>query len=69
MAVEYGAAHGARAMTTTGNTSTARNEEELDPDQAAALRRLRATFGFVEVLAVLGHEADQGEGDNEAVED
>jgi hypothetical protein len=56
-------------MTTTGNTSTARNEEEVDPDQAAALRRLRATFGFVEVLAVLGHEADQGEGDNEAVED
>jgi hypothetical protein len=56
-------------MTTTGNTSTARNEEEVDPDQAAALRRLRATFGFVEVLAVLDHEADQGEGDNEAVED
>jgi hypothetical protein len=27
MAVEYGAAHGARAMTTTGNTSTARKEE------------------------------------------
>lgn len=27
MAVEYGAAHGAPAMTTTGNTSTARNEE------------------------------------------
>jgi hypothetical protein len=26
MAVEYGAAHGARAMTTTGNASTARKE-------------------------------------------
>ena len=42
---------------------------ELDPDQEAALRRLRAAFGFVEVLAVVDHEADQDRGDNEAVED
>jgi hypothetical protein len=41
----------------------------LDPDQEAALRRLRAAFGFVEVLAVVDHEADQERGDNEAVED
>ena len=42
---------------------------ELDPDQAAALRRLRAAFGFVEVLAVVDHEASQDDGDDEAVED
>jgi hypothetical protein len=42
---------------------------ELDPDQAAALRRLRAAFGFVEVLAVVDHETDQVEDDDEAVED
>jgi hypothetical protein len=54
-------------MTTTGNTSTARKEEEVDPDQAAALRRLEPHSAFVEVLAVVDHEADQGEGDNEAV--
>jgi hypothetical protein len=42
---------------------------ELDPDQAAALRRLRAAFGFVEVLAVVDHEADQDKDDDEAVED
>ena len=40
---------------------------ELDPDQAAALRRLRAAFGFVEVLAVVDHQADQHEEDDEAV--
>ena len=42
---------------------------ELDPDQAAALRRLRAAFGFVEILAVVDHEADQDKDDDEAVED
>jgi hypothetical protein len=31
---------------------------EVDPDQEAAHRRLRAAFGFVEVLAVTSHEAD-----------
>jgi hypothetical protein len=29
---------------------------EVDPDQLAALRRLRAAFGFVEVLEVVEHE-------------
>jgi hypothetical protein len=29
---------------------------ELDPDQEAALRRLRAAFGFVEIVAVVDHE-------------
>jgi hypothetical protein len=42
---------------------------EVDPDQEAALRRLRAAFGFVEVLAVVDHEADQDQGDDAAVED
>jgi predicted outer membrane lipoprotein len=32
---------------------------ELDPDQEAALRRLRAAFGFVEVLWILDHHDDQ----------
>jgi hypothetical protein len=34
---------------------------EVDPDQEAALRRLRAAFGFVEVLRVIDH--GQGEDD------
>jgi hypothetical protein len=42
---------------------------ELDPDQEAALRRLRAAFGFVEVLELVDHEADQDEDADEAVED
>jgi hypothetical protein len=29
---------------------------EVDPDQDAALRRLRAAFGFVEVLRIIEHE-------------
>jgi hypothetical protein len=31
---------------------------ELDPDQEAALRRLRAAFGFVEVLRIVDHDQD-----------
>ena len=34
---------------------------EVDPDQEAALRRLRAAFGFVEILEVVDHQADQGD--------
>ena len=34
---------------------------ELDPDQQAALRRLRAAFGFVEVLRVVDHDHDQAQ--------
>ena len=29
---------------------------EVDDDQLAALRRLRAAFGFVEVIDVIGHD-------------
>jgi hypothetical protein len=32
---------------------------QVDPDQLAALRRLRAAFGDVEVLAVIDDAADQ----------
>jgi hypothetical protein len=32
---------------------------EVDPDQEAALRRLRAAFGFVKVLLVVDHHDDQ----------
>jgi hypothetical protein len=42
---------------------------EFDPDQEAALRRLRTAFGFVEVLEVVDHEADQDQDDHEAVEE
>jgi hypothetical protein len=42
---------------------------ELDPDQEAALRRLRAAFGFVEVLRIVDHEADQDQDDKEAIEE
>jgi hypothetical protein len=42
---------------------------EVDPDQEAALRRLRAAFGFVQVLKVVDHEAGQDQGDDEIAED
>ena len=38
---------------------------ELDPDQAGALRRLRAAFGFVQILRIVDHDQD----DDDAVED
>jgi hypothetical protein len=31
---------------------------EVDPEQEAALRRLRAAFGFVEVLRIVDHHDD-----------
>ena len=36
---------------------------EVDPDQDAAMRRLRAAFGFVEVLRIIVHEQDQVDGE------
>jgi hypothetical protein len=42
---------------------------ELDPDQEAALRRLRAAFGFVEVLRIIDHQAGRDQGDGELDED
>jgi hypothetical protein len=38
---------------------------EVDPEQAAALRRLRAAVGFVEVLRIVDHAQD----DDELIED
>jgi hypothetical protein len=31
----------------------------VDPDQEAALRRLRAAFGFVEVLEIVDHHPSE----------
>jgi hypothetical protein len=42
---------------------------ELDPDQLAALRRLRIAFGFVEVLRVIDHEAEEDRDDDETAEE
>jgi hypothetical protein len=39
---------------------------DVDPEQEAALRRLRAAFGFVEVLRVVDHVQDD---DDELIED
>jgi hypothetical protein len=41
---------------------------EVDPDQDAVLRRLRAAFGFVEVLAIIDHDADRDQGDDQTGE-
>ena len=42
---------------------------EVDPDQEAALRRLRASFGFVEVLRVVDHNDDQDQDDDEPLKE
>ena len=39
------------------------------PTKRRPLRRLRTAFGFVEVLAVVDHETDKVNDDDEAVED
>jgi hypothetical protein len=41
---------------------------EVDPDQDAALRRLRAAFGFVEVLEIIDHEPAQDQADEQTDE-
>jgi hypothetical protein len=42
---------------------------EVDPDQEAALRRLRAAFGFIEILRILDHHDDgQDQDDEEPIE-
>jgi hypothetical protein len=38
---------------------------EVDPDQEAALRRLQAAFGFVEVLQIIDHEAGEDQADED----
>ena len=39
---------------------------EVDPEQEAALRRLRAAFGFVEVLRVVDQKGGQDQDDEAA---
>jgi hypothetical protein len=38
---------------------------EVDPDLEAAQRRLRAAFGFVEVLRIVDHTDDHDQDDDE----
>jgi hypothetical protein len=38
---------------------------EVDPDQEAALRRLRAALGFVQVLRVIDHDQAQDQDDDQ----
>jgi hypothetical protein len=42
---------------------------EVDPDEAATLRRLRAAFGFVEVLRIVDHDQGQDQDDDEPLEE
>jgi hypothetical protein len=42
---------------------------EVDPDQEAALRRLRAAFGFVEILRIVDHDQGQDQDDDELLEE
>jgi hypothetical protein len=42
---------------------------EVNPDQDVALRRLRAAFGFVEVLRIVDHNDDQDQNDHEPLEE
>jgi hypothetical protein len=42
---------------------------ELDPDQEAALRRLRAAFGFVRVLRIIDHNDGQDQDDDQLTEE
>jgi hypothetical protein len=42
---------------------------ELDPDQDAAVPRLRAAFGFVEVLRIVDHDGQDQDDDAIARDD
>jgi hypothetical protein len=42
---------------------------ELDPDQEAALRSLRATFGFIEILRIVDHDDGQDQDDDQPIEE
>ena len=42
---------------------------EVDPDQEAALRRLRAAFGFVEVLEIIHYNDGQDQDDGEPIKE
>jgi hypothetical protein len=42
---------------------------EVDPDQHVALRRLRAAFGFIQVLRIVDHDVGQDQDDDDPIED
>ena len=42
---------------------------ELDLDQQAALQRLRAAFGFVQVLRIIDHHDAQDQDDDKLTEE
>jgi hypothetical protein len=42
---------------------------EVDPDQEAALRRLRAAFGFVEILRIVDHNDGQDQDVDKPIEE
>ena len=42
---------------------------EVGPDQEAPLRRLRAAFGFVEVLRIVNHHDDHEQDDGEPLDE
>jgi hypothetical protein len=42
---------------------------EVDPDQEAALRRLRAAFGFIEILRIVDHDDGQDQDDDELTDE
>jgi hypothetical protein len=41
----------------------------VDPDQEAALRRLRAAFGFIQILRIIDHDDGQDQDDDEPLEE
>ena len=42
---------------------------EIDPDQEAALRRLRAAFGFITILRIVDHHDGQDQDNDEPAEE
>ena len=41
----------------------------VDPDQEAALQRLRAAFGFIQILRIIDHDDGQDQDDDEPLEE
>jgi hypothetical protein len=42
---------------------------EVDPDQEAVLRRLRAAFGFIEILRIVDHDGGLDQDDDEPLKE